>query len=129
MNWLRGIFGGRDSTPPPLTLDLAERKEQLRRLETALDRLVAEMREHGELMANPGWKERVAEYQRVSGEAMLARSTGLTREALLDISFEVRPVFRGTIPAGLEAIGPRQDEAVAAALALQDVLPGERGDA
>lgn len=80
MNWLRKLFsGGGDLKPPRIDLDVAERTTQLRRLESALDQLVAAMKAQDELMANPGWKERVAEYQRVSGTAMRLRGSGFTR--------------------------------------------------
>ena len=110
----------------PVTLDVEQRTAQLRRLEGALDQLVAAMRADDTLLANPGWKERVAEYQRISGEAMRLRSTTFGREELLDLAFEVRPVFTGPIPEGLERIGPLQDEATEAAADLRELLPGER---
>ena len=47
--------------------------------------------------------------------------------ALLDLVFEVRPVFTGPIPPGMESIGPLQDEVMAAAADLRELLPGEKG--
>lgn len=129
MSWLRKVFGGGvDLTPPQVNLDVEQRTRQLERLEDALDQLVAAMREHAELMPNPGWQERVAEYQRVAGEARRLRGLRFGREELLDLAFEVRPVFAREVPDGLEELGPLQDEAMAAAKALQEVLPGERDE-
>jgi hypothetical protein len=44
----------------------------------------------------------------------------------LDLVFEIRPVFTGPIPPGMEALGPLQDEVMAAADDLRELLPGER---
>ena len=41
--------------------------------------------------------------------------------------FEVRPVFSGEIPDGFAALGPLQDEVMAAADDLRQLLPGEKG--
>ena len=71
-------------------------------------------------MDNPGWRGRVNEYSQLAGECMLVRrSSPLTKEAVLDVVFSVRPVFSGPIPDGLEAIGPLQDEMLAAAEELR----------
>jgi hypothetical protein len=69
----------------------------------------------------------VYSFTRLAGEAMLARKSTPTREQLLDLVFEVRPVFAGEIPAGLESLGPLQDEVMAAAEDLRELLPHERG--
>lgn len=127
MNLLKKLFGGRNEESGedlPITLDLDERRRQLTRLETALDALVNAMRERPELAANPGWQARTAEYGRLAGEAMMLRREP-TREALLDLAFQVRPVFKD-VPAGLEALGELQDAALRAAESLVTVLPGER---
>ncbi|HEX8510818.1 MAG TPA: hypothetical protein VF635_15135 [Propionibacteriaceae bacterium] len=108
-----------------ITLDVERRKAQLTRLEKALDALASQMRAE-QSMDNPGWRARVNEYSRLAGLAMAQRQAPLTRESLLDLVFEVRPVFSGSIPAGMEQIGPLQDEVMAAANELQELLPGER---
>ena len=51
----------------------------------------------------------------------------ITREGVLDLVFEVRPVFSGPIPAGMEPLVPLQAEVLAAAEELREVLPGESG--
>lgn len=108
-----------------VTLDVERRKEQLSRLERALDALAAEMRAE-QSMDNPGWRARVNEYSRLAGEAMVLRQGALSREAVLDLVFEVRPAFTGTIPDGMERIGPLQDEVMSVADELRELLPGER---
>lgn len=130
MNFLKKLFGKGDNEESgpdtPITLDVDARKAQLLRLEKALDALANGMQEDKARLANPGWKARVSEYGRLAGEAMMLRGKPLSREGLLDLVFEVRPVFSGPIPEGLEHIGPLQDEVMAAADDLQEVLPGER---
>lgn len=127
MNFLRKLFGGRDEDGAdlPITLDIAARKEQLLRLERALDTLVVAMRQT-QSVDNPGWRARVNEYNRLAGEAMLQRQGTPTRESLLDLAFEVRPVFTGAVPAGLDQLVPLQQAVVAASVELTEVLPGER---
>ena len=109
----------------PIALDQERRKAQLVRLERALDALANEMRAE-QSVDNPGWRARVNEYSRLAGEAMMLRRAPLSRDTLLDLVFEVRPVFSGAIPEGMERLGPMQDEVMAAAADLQELLPGER---
>jgi hypothetical protein len=134
MNFLTKLFkrGDEEAEETVIVLDPAARAPQLLRLERALDALASEMR-RAQTVENPGWRGRVNEYSRLAGDAMeLHRACGqgggaLTREAVLDLVFSVRPVFSGDVPAGLESLGPLQDEAMAAADDLRELLPGERG--
>ena len=126
MSFLRKWFGREEPEDVPVTLDLGRRKEQLLRLERALDALASEMRaDH--TTSDPAWRERVNEYSRLAGQAMNLRRGELTRESLLDLVFEVRPLFTGPIPDGMEKCGPLQDEVMAAANDLRELLPGEKG--
>jgi len=127
VSFLRKLFGRADEPEEdrPITLDAERRKVQLLRLEKALDALAAEMRNE-QTMDNPGWRGRVNEYSRLAGECMDQRRGTLSRESVLDLVFEVRPVFTGPIPAGMEPLGPLQDEVMAAANDLRELLPGER---
>lgn len=128
MGLLNRLFKREDAEQEdaPITLDLPRRQPQLLRLEKALDALAAQMRLE-QSTDNPGWRGRVNEYNRLAGEVMTIRRGTPTREALLDLVFEVRPVFAGAIPAGMEALGPLQDEVMSAAGDLRELLPGERG--
>jgi hypothetical protein len=128
VSFLRKLFGKGDEPEEdrPITIDVEKRKAQLARLEKALDALAREMRLE-QTMDNPGWRGRVNEYSRLAGEAMEQRRGTPTRDGLLDLAFEVRPCFTGPIPDGMEAIGPLQDEVMAAANDLHELLPGERG--
>jgi hypothetical protein len=110
----------------PVTVDVDARRPQLQRLEQALDALAEQMRA-AQSVGNPGWRGRVEEYSRLAAEAMTLRRGTPTREQLLDLVFEVRPVFSGPVPAGLETLVPFQDEVLAAAEDLRELLPQERG--
>ena len=126
MNFFRRVYSRGEPEDAPITLDLDRRRPQLLRLEKALDALAAEMRaDH--TTSDPGWQGRINEYSRLAGEAMTHRKGRPTREDVLDLVFEIRPVFTGPIPAGMESIGPLQDEVMAAAADLRELLPGEKG--
>ncbi len=128
MSWLRKVFGGKDDLgAAPVTVDVERRKEQLRALEDVLDRLVEVMKANELRMSNPGWRERMAEYRRLSGESYKLRAaTTFSREEILDLAFEIRPVFSGELPEDVRVVEPLQVQLMAAATALQEVLPGER---
>jgi hypothetical protein len=126
MSFLRKWFGRQEPEDVPINLDVEKRKEQLLRLERALDALAAEMRaDH--TTQDPAWRERVNEYSRLAAEAMNLRRSTPTRENVLDLVFAVRPLFTGPIPDGMERCGPLQDEVMAAANDLRELLPGEKG--
>ena len=126
MSLLRKLFGREEPEDVPVNLDVDRRKEQLLRLERALDALASEMRaDH--TTQDPAWRERVNEYSRLAGEAMNLRRGTPTRESVLDLVFEVRPLFTGPIPDGMQKCGPLQDEVMAAAADLRELLPGEKG--
>lgn len=125
MSLLRKLFGREEPEDVPVNLDVDRRKEQLLRLERALDALASEMRaDH--TTQDPAWRERVNEYSRLAGEAMNLRRGTPTRESVLDLVFEVRPLFTGPIPDGMQKCGPLQDEVMAAAADLRELLPGEK---
>ena len=109
----------------PIALDVERRRTQLLRLEQALDALAGQMRE-AQSVDNPGWRARVNEYSRLAGDAMDLRRGTPTREQILDLVFEVRPAFTGPVPTGLESLVPLQDEVLAAAEDLRELLPHER---
>jgi hypothetical protein len=126
MGFLKKLFGREEEAEEvPITLDLDRRRPQLLRLEKSLDALAAEMRSN-HTTDDPGWRGRVNEYGRLAGEAMTVRKGTPTREDVLDLVFAVRPVFTGEIPSGMEKLGPLQDEVMAAAADLRQLLPGEK---
>lgn len=129
MGLLSKLFKGKNEESGPdlaVDLDVEARRGQLATLVSSLDALSGRMREREDKMENPGWRGRVAEYDRVASEATALTRSPLTREALLDLAFQVRPVFSGAPPAGLDELVALSDSAMAAANALVDLLPGER---
>ena len=129
MSFLGKLFGrgaDEDEDPEvPITLDVERRRTQLHRLEQSLDALASQMKD-ARSVDDPGWRGRVDEYGRLAGEAMLLRRGVPTREQILALVFEIRPVFTGPVPPGLETLVPLQDEVVAAAEDLRELLPHER---
>jgi hypothetical protein len=125
VSFLRKWLGREEPEEVPVALDVDTRKKQLLRLERALEALADEMRtDH--TMNDPAWRERVNEYNRLAGQAYDLRRSDITREQLLDLAFEVRPLFTGPIPEGMEKCGPLQAEVMAAAEDLRELLPGEK---
>lgn len=115
-----------DGEETVIVLDVDARRPQLLRLESGLDVLAREMRRvHS--ADNPGWRGRINEYSRLAGDAMVMRKGIPTREGVLDLVFEVRPVFTGPPPPGLEVLVPLQDEVLAAAEDLRQLGAGEKG--
>jgi len=129
VKFLRKLFG-RDQEDEaediPIQLDQELRGRQLLRLEKALDELANEMRTC-ESVHNPGWRVRVNEYSRLAGEAMTLRRAEITREGVLDLVFEIRPLFNGAAPAGKEKLLPLQEAVLAATEELRELSPSERG--
>ena len=131
MGLLGRILGRRDDAEgadrePTFELELDVRRAQLQRLEQALDALAHRMREV-QSVDNPGWRGRVNEYTRLAGDAMVMRRGVPTREGLLDLVFEVRPVFTGDVPERLSSLAPLQQDVLRAADDLRELRPGEKG--
>lgn len=114
-----------DGEETVITLDVDARRPQLLRLENGLDVLVRAMRQVQDV-DNPGWRGRINEYSRLAGDAMVMRKGTPTREGVLDLVFEVRPVFTGTPPPELVSLVPLQAEVLAAADDLRALRPGEK---
>ena len=126
MSFLRKLLGREaEREDAPIVLDVDRRGPQLLRLERALDALAKGMRDC-HTTDDPGWRARMNEYSRLAGQAMTERKGTPTREGVLDLVFEVRPLFTGPIPPGMETLGPLQDEVMAATDDLRKLLPGEK---
>lgn len=129
MNFLRKLFkrgADEEGEDAPIHLDQELRQRQLLRLEKALDQLTEAMRSC-ESLDNPGWRVRVNEYNRLAGDAMTLRRGEITREGVLDLVFEIRPLFHGSAPTGMEHLVPLQEAVLAAAEELRVLSPSERG--
>lgn len=126
MGFFKKLLGREDEADDAvITLDLDRRRPQLLRLEKSLDALAGRMRDT-HTTDDPGWRGRINEYSRLAGDAMALRRGTPTRDEVLDLCFEVRPLFTGVIPAGMETLGPLQEKVVAAAADLRELLPGEK---
>jgi hypothetical protein len=127
MSFFKRLFGrdedGDDEVV--ITLDLDRRRPQLLRLEQSLDALAAEMRS-AHTTDDPGWRGRINEYSRLAGDAMTLRKGTPGRDEVLDLCFEVRPLFTSAVPPGMEGLRPLQEEVLAAAADLRELLPGEK---
>lgn len=128
MGLLSRLFGrGEDSGPDvAVELDVDARRRQLQALEESLDAMTRMMRERGDLMENPGWRGKITEYDMIASEAAQLRKATPSREAILDVAFQVRPAVTGSAPAGLEDLVAMQNSALSEANALIELLPGER---
>jgi hypothetical protein len=129
VKFLRKLFGrdqDDEAEDVPIQLDQELRSRQLLQLEKALDKLANEMR-GCESLNNLGWRVRVNEYSRLAGEAMTLRRGEITREGVLDLVFEIRPLFTGAPPPGKEHLVPLQEVVLAAAEELRELSPSERG--
>jgi hypothetical protein len=109
-----------------VTAWLANEAEHAQELEQSLDQLSREMRTC-ESLDNPGWRLRVNEYNRLAGDAMMLRRGEITREGVLDLVFEIRPLFAGPPPTGMEHLVPLQESVLATAEQLRVLSPAERG--
>lgn len=110
-----------------VSLDEAARRDQLRRLEEALDALITQMQSDEDRMENPGWRGRIAEYSRAAAECGRLRAGALSREAILDLVFEIRPVYRSAVQPDGGPIAKLQDEVMALTEELRLLTPAERG--
>jgi len=129
VKFLRKLFGrdqDDEAEDVPVQLDQELRSRQLLTLEKALDQLANEMR-GCESLDNLGWRVRVNEYSRLAGEAMTLRRGEITREGVLDLVFEIRPLYSGAPPPRKEHLVPPQDAVMAAAEELRELSPSERG--
>lgn len=130
MKFLRKLFGrdtdAEDGEEVEIRLDQEARRQQLQQLEQSLDQLSREMRTC-ESLDNPGWRLRVNEYNRLAGDAMMLRRGEITREGVLDLVFEIRPLFTGPPPTGMEHLVPLQESMLATAEQLRVLSPAERG--
>ena len=121
----RGNEGDDEDEEVVININVDVRRQQLLRLEKALDALAQEMRTH-HTTDDPGWRGRVNEYSRLAGDAMAERRGTPTRESLLDLVFQIRPVFTGDMPEGYQSLSHLQDEVMHAANDLRVLIPGEK---
>lgn len=120
---LRG--GGDDESPVaerPLNMDV--RAGQLADLRTTLEEMVEAMQSQTARMDNPGWRGRARDYTYALGgvRELLGHPT---RDGLYEVLGSVRPLYRGPVPEGYEALADLNERLLAVLAKLQQPVPGE----
>ena len=129
MGWfgdlLTRVRGGGDETPvADRALNMDVRGPQLTELRTALEEMVEAMQSQTARMDNPGWRGRARDYSYALGGVRDVLRTP-TRDGLYDVLGSVRPLYRGPVPAGYEALAGLNERLLAALAPLREPAPGE----
>src|SRR5664280_961685 len=130
MGWfgdlLARVRGASDDDSPvverPLNMDV--RAGQLADLRTALEEIVEAMQAQTARMDNPGWRGRARDYTYALGgiRELLGHPT---RDGLYEVVGSVRPLYRGQVPDGYEALAGLNERLLAALAALWEPAAGE----
>lgn len=131
MSWLGDLLarfrGGEvdDDTPvPERPLNMEVRGPQIGELREALEAMTAAMEADEARMDNPGWRGRARDYSyALGGVRELQRKP--TRDGLYEVLGSVRPLYRGPVPEGYEALAGLNERLVAALKPLQQPIDGE----
>ena len=130
MGWLSDLvarFGGRGDDEMPVAdrpLNMDVRGAQLAELRSTLEEMVEAMQAQTSRMDNPGWRGRARDYSYALGGVREVIGNP-TREGLYDVLGSVRPLYRGPVPAGYEALAGLNERLLAALSALRQPAPGE----
>jgi len=112
---------------PPV--DVPARSAQLVELDDALRALARGLAADADLMRNPGYAQRVADYREVAADAARLEREGFDRAGLTDLANQVVPLTRAGAPLAPEyaPVAEAHARALAVADALRAVLPSETG--
>ena len=129
MGWLSDLVarfsGGDDESPVadrPLNMEV--RAPQLGELRTTLEEICAAMQAQTDRMENPGWRGRARDYSyALDGVRELLGHP--TRDGLYEVLGSVRPLYRGPVPDGYEALAGLNERLLAALAKLQEPVAGE----
>lgn len=131
MGWFGDLVGRvrggdeADDTPiPERGLNMAVRGPQLAELRTTLEELVHTMEADKRRMDNPGWRGRARDFSYALGGVRELQAKP-TRDGLYDVLGSVRPLYRGPVPAGYEALAGLNDRLLAALEPLRKPIDGE----
>ncbi len=129
MGWfgdlLTRVRGGDDDTPvSDRLLNMDVRAAQLNELRSTLEELVSAMQAQTARMDNPGWRGRARDYTYALGGVRDVLGTP-TREGLYEVLGSVRPLYRGSVPEGYEALAGLNERLLAALAALREPVAGE----
>jgi hypothetical protein len=129
MGWfgdlLARVRGGDDEAPVadrPLNMDV--RAAQLNELRATLEEIVHAMESQTDRMDNPGWRGRARDYSYGLGGVRDVLRTP-TRDGLYEVLGSVRPLYRGPVPAGYEALADLNERLLSALAVLQGPVDGE----
>ncbi|MGV8848108.1 MAG: hypothetical protein ACOH16_01045 [Propionibacteriaceae bacterium] len=131
MGWLSDLvarFGGGavdDEAPiPARPLNMEVRGPQLAELRDAIEALQHAMENDTARMDNPGWRGRARDYSFALGgvRELLGNPT---RDGLYEVLGSVRPLYRGPVPAGYEALAGLNERLLAALAPLRQPIDGE----
>lgn len=130
MGWwsdLMSRFGGGADDEAPVAdrlLNMDVRGAQLAELRATLEEIIEAMQAQTARMENPGWRGRARDYSYALGGLREVLQTP-TRDGLYDVLGSVRPLYRGPVPAGYEALAELNERLLAALAALRQPVPGE----
>jgi hypothetical protein len=131
MGWLSDLvarFGGRtvdDERPlPERPLNMEVRGPQLAELRDTVEALQHAMESDTARMDNPGWRGRARDYSYALGgvRELLGKPT---RDGLYEVLGSVRPLYRGPVPEGYEALAGLNERLLAALAPLRQPIDGE----
>ncbi len=131
MGWLSDLvarFGGgadEDDTPvPERPLNMDIRGPQITELRDAVEALWHAMEADSVRMDNPGWRGRARDYSYALG-GIRELLQNPTRDGLYEVLGTVRPLYRGPVPAGYEALAGLNERLLSALVPLQQPVDGE----
>ena len=121
---VRGASDGDDSPVVERPLNMDVRAAQLTELRTTLKELVEAMQAQTARMDNPGWRGRALDYSYALGgvRELLGHPT---RDGLYEVVGSVRPLYRGPVPEGYEALAGLNVRLLAVLAKLQEPAAGE----
>ena len=121
---VRGANDDDDSLVVERPLNMDVRAGQLADLRTTLEELVEAMQSQTARMDNPGWRGRARDYLYALGgvRELLAHPT---RDGLYEVVGSVRPLYRGPVPEGYEALAGLNERLLAVLAKLQEPAAGE----
>ena len=121
---VRGASDGDDSPVVERPLNMDVRAAQLTELRTTLEELIEAMQAQTARMENPGWRGRVRDYSYALGgvRELLGHPT---RDGLYEVLGSVRPLYRGPVPQGYEALAGLNERLLAVLAKLQEPVAGE----
>jgi hypothetical protein len=130
MGWfgdlLARVRGASDDDSPvverPLNMDV--RAGQLTELRTTLKEIVEAMQAQTARMDNPGWRGRARDYSYALG-GVRELLDHPTRDGLYEVLGSVRPLYRGPVPEGYEALADLNARLLAVLATLQEPAAGE----